>query len=581
MDRARRNPIRNLRAAAMGCARPASPAMSQGWSQQPEPFQPDIATQYTVRQPVIGQAGPAAPQGPFGQAPQGYPQQGYPQQGYPQQPGPAPYPQQGRPAAYSQQQQPGYPQQQQQYQQPYQQPPPAPPAAVNAFPSIEQAGAAYNGPQVGGMAGHALIEQQAVPNWLAGAAGQPAMGQFAPRAPVPSGMQARSLVDDQALPRWLRDQPESAGRANVSEWIGSSAAQEPMPQFLSEAYAQAQVARAPQPIDPAGMPGFPANDNPPFGAPVPARGGAYSGGFADDPPMPDWLRAQVGAAPADAAPATNEQQASGGFAASDLIDPSALPGWVTGRAPVEQTFSSTHGWSAANTERSAAFAPPGQGYADNGAQEPWGDAAWDSGAAQDEMAFDQTGAAEQQYGRGRPLSQNELPPWLRGQGDAQAAGRAMPPADRNPWASAGEPQGSADGWDGANHWDERGNDRGGQAEQAWDGAAGWGASDDGRSSGRLGEWNYAESNAGWGMSEQRQRVDDRRGGRDGRDGYDSRDGRDGRGRGRDNEAAYRARGYADDPYDADYDQMGDEYDEDLADRKRGGGWLGFLRRGKR
>ena len=83
-------------------------------------------------------------------------------------------------------------------------------------------------------------------------------------------MQARSLVDDRALPKWLRDQPESAGAANMAEWIGGSAAQEQMPQFLSEAYAQAPNAHAQQPY---------------------AAAPAYSDAQAFD--QADWQRAQA------------------------------------------------------------------------------------------------------------------------------------------------------------------------------------------------------------------------------------------------------------------------------------------------
>ncbi len=220
------------------------PMAGQQWQQRPN-AQPDIASQHTVRQPSIGGGGQMPPQYPFAQAPQppAYPPQpaqpsypspqpSYPQPGYgpPPQPGYAPapqpnypqpgyaqpsYPQPSYPAprpGYAPAPQPGYAQPSAPmnyggnpaYQQPPSPQPLTPQSNINAFPSIDQAGTGYRGPQ-----------PQPQPQWGAGQQGA------APRAPVPSGMQARSLVDDRALPKWLRDQPESAGAANMAEWIGA------------------------------------------------------------------------------------------------------------------------------------------------------------------------------------------------------------------------------------------------------------------------------------------------------------------------------------------------------------------------
>ena len=473
------------------------------------------------------------------------------------------------------------------------------------------------------MAGHALLDQQALPNWLAGGAAQ--LAPVAPRAPVPSGMMARSLVDDQALPKWLRDQPDNAGHANVSEWIGASAAQEPMPQFLSEAYAQAQVARPPQQFGgesfpaPAQQPpqqygGDPFNAIPqppqqyggPFNAsavvadlgnarfggaaPVSAsmRNGGPQPGFGDDTVLPDWLRAQVAAG---AAPTASEQAPAVGFAASDLIDPSALPDWVTQRAPAPQTFSSTHGWSIAQPEPAAPepeslrAAEPGYdlGYDASdgydgaasmqgaGGQPPWSDdAQWDGGAAQNDQMYDERGDAERQYGRGRPLAAEELPPWLRGKGGGQPAGASLGRAAQNPWAAASEPAEFADSWDDADSWGEQG----GQANDAWNDAGDWDDSPaqrrgPSRDDGRRG----AASRDDW--SDQRAAPQRGNGAR----------GRNGRG----DETPYAERGYtgrshAQHGYDERYASADDELDygdEEPSDGQRGRGWLGFLRRDKR
>ena len=655
-----------------GWAAPApaqpQPAMNTGWPPAPEPPRADPSAQHTVRQPAVGSPGPAAPQYPAGQQQPGYGQQppapayqqaGYPQQApaYPpqpasaQQPGysqPAGYPPQPgfmQPAGYAQQQghvQPAYPPQpvfsapQGYPQQPasgaYAYPglpqPPAPASQVNAFPAIEQAGTAYHGPQQGGMAGHALLDQQALPNWLAGGAAAP----VAPRAPVPSGMMARSLVDDQALPKWLRDQPDNAAHANVSEWIGASAAHEPMPQFLSEAYAQASVGRAPQqfgaesfqaPAQPSPQPygGDPFNAIPqppqrygadPFNAPMAApmaapdpvggarfgaaapvsssmRNGGAQPGYGEDTALPEWLRAQAGAG---AGPAASEQAPVVGFAASDLIDPSALPEWVTQRAPAPQTFSSTQGWSVAQPEPAMPEPEPAyggaepaydQGYEqgydqgydqDASAQAPWGASAqWDGGAQNgpmndpmnDSMYYDQRGA-ESQYGRGRPLDDDELPPWLRGKGGGQPArapsGRAAP----NPWAAASEPAAFAGGWDDGDAWGEPSN----QANDGWNDAGSW---DDSLAPRRRPEpddaWGRAAPRDDW--SEQRRAPSRGNGARGGRSG-------------RVDEDLYAGRGRSQRGYDERYAGADDELDygdEEPADDQRGRGWLGFLRRDKR
>lgn len=600
---------------------PAQPAPG-GWGQAPQPMpqqiaQPapphDIAALHTVRQPAVGAPNPAQP-------PSGFPQQPV----YPQQPAPAAYPQQPQPA-YPQGFQPGYPQPPapyapapaypQQPQQPanyanYGRPaaPPQPATPINAFPGIEQAGTAYSGPPRGGMAAQALLNQNSLPNWLAGA--QPGMAQTPPRAAMPSGMQARSLVDDQALPKWLRDQPDHAERPNVSEWIGASAAQEPMPPFLNDAYAQAQIGRAPQPGPVAfGQVGSP--HAPSYGAP----GG--STGFGDDAAMPEWLRAQAGAAPGSppaAAPAA--PAGGGGFSASDLIDPAALPAWVTGKAPAEQVFSSTHGWSAASPSGESSFGSSDQGYdqgygqgyeqgaeqaytpgydqsfdqsqqgfgGDDGAQPAWGEAQWDAdGAAEDapselpqrpERPERRGQRGSQRQPHGKPLAADELPPWLRGKAGAAGASAPMPSAERNPWASAAAPM---EAWDEEEPWDAQGGDD----VQGWGEASQWsGASDqDGQSGASMAGWGYEEPADDWGQQRPQSAAPRRQEAWDDEPSYSS--------------DAHR--GYADDRYADDrsggrygqapdeygeYDDY-DEYDDEPSDGKRGGGWLGFMRRNKR
>lgn len=598
-------------------AQPAQPA--QGWPQAPQPPQQhDIAALHTVRQPAVGapnppqQPQPMYPRPPAYQPPpapaaypqqsppaypQGYPQQGQPgypqgapqgfQQGYPQTPAPFAPPPAYPPAPA------GYPQQPANYGRPPA--PPQPPTPINAFPGIESAGTAYNGPQRGGLAAHALLNQQSLPNWLAGA--QPGMAQTPPpRGGAPSGMQARSLVDDQALPRWLRDQPDQAERPNVSEWIGASAAQEPMPPFLNDAYAQAQIGRAPQPGPAAFGQAYGQ-----AGAPFSPQGGVTGGstGFGDDAAMPDWLRAQAGAAPG-AAPARPAAPAGGaGFSASDLIDPSALPAWVTGKAPPEQVFSSTQGWSAASTAADSSFGVSDQGYGasldqgaeqayeqgyeqgddgDEGGQPAWGDAQWDAGVAPNEAPPERRGqrGGGQRQPHGRPLAAEELPPWLRNKAGAQAPNAPMASAERNPWASAAAPM---DAWDEEEPWDAQGD----AGAQGWGEASQWsgaGVSDQGAQSGAsMGGWGFEEPADDWSQQRMQSAQPRRRGEWDDEPSYSS--------------GAHP--GYADDRYPDDraadryghspdgYDEYDgyEEYDDEPSDGKRGRGWLGFMRRNKR
>lgn len=301
------------------------------------------------------------------------------------------------------------------------QPAPQPPSAGQApqpsaaFPSLDQAsygptsagrpaGAPYGGDQ-GGMAAQSLLDPQALPSWLGGPNGAaPQFGaargdEAASGRAASMGMQAGSLVDENALPQWLRNEPATASPSqrvpavapgSVSQWI-TGAADEPLPSWLNQVYADvpaaSQPSRSPQtPYMPT--PGYAQYG--PGGAPQAspygstdvagaAAGGVAAGQFVDESALPDWLKAQGatpqppypatpqssyltpqqpgylapqspaqapyqpvtpeaprGAAPASAmfTPQASQQfpQAEPGpsFSASDLIDPDALPSWVAG-----------------------------------------------------------------------------------------------------------------------------------------------------------------------------------------------------------------------------------------------------------
>lgn len=591
---------------------PPMPPMPQSWGAPPAPQQVaqrhDIAAEHTIRQPAYSQQNPVAPQPAFYQQPSApYPPQGgfaqppaYPPQPYAPQPypsapqgypsAPKPYPLQpafAQPPSYPsqfapQQGAPGYP--------PQFAPQPAPQSSLaQAFPSLDQVGALYNSPPAQGMSGYSLLDPQSGASWLNGMA-QP--GQFAPRQPVPSGMMARSLVDDQLLPKWLRDQPEAA-RPNPAEWAaqGQAAAAPLTPPQTPAGYALSPSAFQPLPPSPAGPPLGPLSHGP---AP---QMGAYQRGYAEDSAMPDWLRAQAGAAPV-AGPG-----AAQGFAASDLIDPAALPAWVSGKAPVEQTFSSTHGWSTINGESPAANGnDTAQGYSGGydapqdlqplpespfGWDEAGNPAPWDGAGAPGEMGYDENAsfgaspAHEAHFNPGHaPLAHEELPPWLQNK-----VGQA-PQASGNPWGNASEQAAPAGGWDEAG-WDEQGDQQWNE-NAAWDENASWDDPRGGRAGGGRDEpWDDSGRDSGRGGY--------RQGGQD--------DGRDGNGydrRGRRDEMSYDDGAYyGEQRYDSrrderQYDERRDdgryanrrgaepEYEYEDEHEPRGGrGWFGFLRRGRR
>lgn len=589
------------------------PPMPQQWAAPqapnipaPAPRQNDIASEFTIRQPAFGQPAPAI-QPPFGQ-PQPFAQPSFPQPRHPNY-------SQAAPALPAYGQPPAFPSQQMAPQQaPYGQPayPPSAPSQVNAFPSLDQVGMSYGAAPMGSPGGQPPLHQQPASNWLAGGMAQQDMGQFQPRQPVPSGMQARSLVDDQLLPKWLRDQPEVAApvaRPSVADWMGAPSAAPQAPQDINALFAQ-----APNPVPLKPQAGAYGNVSTERGQ-ARENVGVYHSGAGNEPAMPDWLRSQAGAAPT---PAAHAAPAGNGFAASDLIDPSALPEWVTGRAPAQQVFSSTHGWSSVNSDGGPAFGASEQDFGGgfdtvNGksidaamdaamsasaafsasAQLPWDEAGnpapWGRVDAPDERAYDEPapppplrGAQSEasSFARrtaSRPLANEELPPWLKGKAGAQA-----PQPNRNAWPEAEERQGYGQDWNNGAQWE----DRGGEAEQAWDDGGGWddGSTwDNGGQAGQEQAWGAHEREPQYKRNERAPHGyrDEPAYANDGYGGYDAYD------------AEYSANGY-DQRYDQGYDDRSYDrsrdrgyerenydYQEEPEPESRGGWFGGFKKRGKR
>jgi hypothetical protein len=312
------------------------------------------------------------------------------------------------------------------------------PGGANAFPSIEQAGQFQPGaPEVGGMPARALVDSGALPQWLGGQAAVPA--QQAGAMPGSQGLPAQSLVDEQALPQWLRAQADNAlpPSSSVPRWGADAARDGTMPSWGQQPLASPSV---PAPgVDPAWpvAPASPQPAAPPFGQAAPA-GQMSAGQFIDESALPEWLKAQGGPPERPAAPANGYVGASangdgpwapqqnppaqqpmpprgdtpqGRFAASDLIDPNALPGWVRGGegAPA---FSSASGW--ANPQQPA----PAGGEAN--------------------------GRAMPAAGRPDPLGSTELPTWLR----------EPPTQGRMPRQNQGYAEGNGYGGNGDDGWDD-------------------------------------------------------------------------------------------------------------------------------
>jgi hypothetical protein len=369
------------------------------------------------------------------------------------------------------------------------------PAAPSQYPA--------NGQPGGNLAANALFDAGALPTWLGGAGnnGRPAQ----PAAPLGGdGLQMSSLVDERALPMWLRQEPETPPAqtpvpGSVSRWLSAPLTEEPMPPFLNQVYDAAQVSRLGTPPSP---PSYWGAATPPAAPPLP--GAVPSAHLLDDTALPQWLRAQADAPaayqPPNAAPSPAYQppRAFGGidpnaaqpnwggfsgtsaaetppaqpaaafgapgssFAASDLIDPGAVPAWVQqGAPPPQQEFSSTMGW----TDHSPVI-PPG---AATGSQPGM---AMNQGWSADAMSVRSESASLPSWlqtpsapaepaapgawtsvhagvrrSRGASIPSSELPPWLHNGPADQAPAARRAPSQPAPAATEQQWDELQRGWD--------------------------------------------------------------------------------------------------------------------------------------
>ena len=538
------------------------------WRQEPRipPAQPPYEQRYAP--PPVTPAPPPAPAYPGYPSGAQYAQPGYPngaqyaQPEYPsgaqyaQQPGNGPYPQ----GAYPQPVTP--------------QPAPAQPGFTppNAFPPVEQAGL-YTAPppQAPGMGGYGLVDQTALPPWLAGSAqpGQP-QGQS-------HGMQARSLVDEQALPEWLRQHPDERPRPSVAGWLGASATEEPLPAWMSSAtpdtasgFGQpgaAQIGGSPlggyPPQAPNGYPPQAPNGYPPQApangympqAPAPGAWQPPVYGQAAPPgseelALPDWLQAQAGA--------------DGAMQPAQEASPSPYPQPQWGEEPAFGEAAQA-GPDMRSDDVGAGQRAPGASPWDNGplASDPETgemreDQGWDTSAGWDDgragVSSDNRGERD---GRGAPrkapLAPDEMPPWLRRGAEFGAHARPGGSERRDPAGWGDEQE-----WDdGAGDWDDPRDGYDTRDNNGWGREYGGNPGQNPRNP--RDEWGGAPS-PGYGASADP--YTNQRG------GYDARGPRDPYAR--DDYADYNGGvGFYNEPDDAD----------DGASRKRKG-WRGFFRRGE-
>lgn len=372
-------------------------------------------------------------------------------------------------------------------------------------------------PNISGMSAQSLVDESALPQWLRAEPNLPAT------PPAPSyGTPASS------------GSPAASTNQGMSGWGATPASAEPLPQWLNQVYTDANVPRTEQ--RPAGMPMTGGLGAPGYGAPNPGSfspnltGGTVSAAdFVDESALPEWLKSQGAAenggnaaTPPNAyppsvvppfSPAPQVPPATGSllagtvpehraaplyspsgaasdepparFSASDLIDPSAIPSWVTGQSPApEQSFSSANGWTvkqaaapSVQQERDATFGTSYGGTGERGRESGYlrgaepADASWQGQPASRE----DSGRYHGGYGRmpepepnrraakgpgqrrGPPIPREELPPWLQRSGQAQDRESHMGQSEYEmDWDD--NPQGAAPEW---NDWGDqpRGGDR--------------------------------------------------------------------------------------------------------------------------
>ncbi|HEU5381411.1 MAG TPA: hypothetical protein VFV38_38805 [Ktedonobacteraceae bacterium] len=182
---------------------------------------------------------------------------------------------------------------------------PTPPApGATRMPQTPALPVSYNDPATvptQGFSAHELVDQRALPGWMADAQGP---GQQAQSQSVPtgSGFAAGELIDQRALPRWMKDLQGPEKSDPVSAWGG--------------------------PVNGSGQ-------GTGMGQGVQGGAGMSASTLLDTNALPAWMReGEQGGVNTDFPAAAN---ASGSMAAGSLIDMNAVPAWLKNADNTQQS----------------------------------------------------------------------------------------------------------------------------------------------------------------------------------------------------------------------------------------------------
>lgn len=326
-------------------------------------------------------------------------------------------------------------------------PPYAPPAAPLPFSAPAPGGFPFgpasgqaNGQANGATPGPSLFDAAALPTWLGGTA-TPSTPLLPEMPTGASGLAANTLVDPNVLPQWMRDarppQPELSGPpagGTVSEWLANPVTDEPLPGFLDQIYAAADVPRLDQTAPERGMPGEQIVDAGalPAWLRTPAQG-MYASPAASGVPMPPPTTpspVEFGAPGIPGAGENGSDLAAGSrFSAKDLVEPDALPAWAQQGQGLEMDGVPTIGEDVPSAEwPDGASGFTAQRAPGSGAPRAWDEPGNGADGAALAAGASQPGTSWPPRGDRPPIPEAELPPWLR-EGQPPAAGATGTPAE--------------------------------------------------------------------------------------------------------------------------------------------------------
>lgn len=268
-----------------------------------------------------------------------------------------------------------------------------------------------------------------------------------PPPPVRPGFSMQDLVSEEALPEWLRQaSAESAQPTQRQPVPGANpysppptypAAYPPMNQPTTPAYGGG-FAPVPAEEPPAALPD--ASAFPPLESAgnyqAPQSGGMSANSLLDPNALPSWLSGQQGHAPSDGL------RGGDGLRAQSLVDETALPGWLRAepasspvQAPAAPPPASVPAWGGYPAAPPPATAPAWGGYpaapAPAAPVAPASPAGPYGGYAGMQPPPPAATNGQQGFSASSLVDPNALPDWMRAQG---GAGMPQPGAMQHPGA---------------------------------------------------------------------------------------------------------------------------------------------------